>query len=602
MSNRTKVVRKKLAVKKKASVKNISPSKELVVVVNSGSPIDVSWMAAVPNAVELVRELNIYVRGNRGGRSTVNEILKYFKYLVDHGLEVNGKSVNRYRAFLDRKKSIGSNTKSQRFGATVSFLKSAMAAGVLDEERLPKNFRKGLTTAKASFSDLCRSEVKALSEDAESDSASIVKTRGLDEEQAASLSFSETSMSLIRAYSEARVSQTVSDWEFVFSLTEKISKKQVSKLRKLDFRKTEDKTVDLAVSILYAHFGYAIPRTVDWPPGICDWCRKGPGWLSSRVSAAFFPNVKSLDAFLVLMLSEGSLALNVDSAAMYSYIDSYKFSSDDKLVDAYFGKPRGKALNATLRNDNPVAEAMIALATKLKQTLPLMPGGKKKLRTGNVPLFTHWTSFCGQERELRGLDSSTTSRMVRRCFREASKIYPDLSPLADKATGENFRPTHVLIKSLNGESTGKINRDLNHKNLSTTGGYVDRVDTQAVLKNKRERFQVYIIEQAMNERRTGSGYLCSKPISDGCVSHSECRTCDAKRIVLQTPEIVAEWITFEKHICDHETRLSVNNPERWRKYWLPRLEEYRVLIALTDEKIKHEAEELVDEVVLPWLS
>ena len=42
MSSRTKVVRKKLAVKKKASVKNISPSKELVVVVNSGSPIDVS--------------------------------------------------------------------------------------------------------------------------------------------------------------------------------------------------------------------------------------------------------------------------------------------------------------------------------------------------------------------------------------------------------------------------------------------------------------------------------------------------------------------------------------------------------------------------------
>ena len=72
--------------------------------------------------------------------------------------------------------------------------------------------------------------------------------------------------------------------------------------------------------------------------------------------------------------------------------------------------------------------------------------------------------------------------------------------------------------------------------------------------------------------------------------------------MLQTPEIVAEWIAFEKHICDHETRLSVNNPERWRKYWLPRLEEYRVLIALTDEKIKHEAEELVDEVVLPWLS
>lgn len=365
---------------------------------------------------------------------------------------------------------------------------------------------------------------------------------------------------------------------------------------------SKNKSISLALRILYAHYGFALPRTDDWPLGINDWCRKGQGWLSSRICAAFFPNVKSLDAFLVLLLSESSLALNVDSAAMYSYIDSCKESSQDGLVDVYFGKPRGEALNTTLRNDNSVVAAMNALSSKLKHTLPLMPGGKEKMRAEKVPLFTHWTSFVGSKNEVRGLDPSSTSDMVRRCLKNASAIHPSLLPLNGKVTGENFRPTHVLIKSLNGESIGQINRVLNHKNLSTTGGYIDSVETEAVLKNKHLEFQKYIIKNATSERATGSGYLCSKPISDGCVSHSECQLCDSKRIVLKTPEIVAEWIALEKHICSQEARLIVNNPERWNNYWLPRLEEYRALIALTDEKTKQAASSLVDKVVLPWIS
>ncbi|ASJ72126.1 hypothetical protein [Granulosicoccus antarcticus] len=597
-----KIIRKKLAVPKKASVVDIAPRAGLVIDLGKKGLVEAGWFDSVENSTEIIRELSIYVRGKRNSRGTVNTVLQYLRFVAVNRLQVSSDSAKAFRNELDRRKNITPNTKYQIFSTAMGFHRSAIAAGVLPEENLPQNFRTPTSEPKKNFVDLCRVEIASLDDSSNDTFRNAISDRGLNAEQAQALQFSINCMQSLRLRAVNSVQQIVEDWNRVYVAIESLSETDLAQLRECDFRRLDDKTLEAAFRILYAHFGFSLPATKAWPAGISDWCKGRDGWTSNRVKGAFFPVVKTLDPFLLLLLSDDSLSLNVDSAAMYSYIDSCRPSKYDEFTDVYFGKYRGSPTRKCLRTDNPTIVGICALSEKLEKTLPFMPGGAKWLSNERAPLMVHWSTFSGLETKLRGLDPSTPVNMVKRFIGIASKEFPCLLPLVGRTSGENFRPTHALIKKLSGESIDKIRLGLNHKNISTTKVYVDRLETQAMLKNKHLLFQRYLIEEAVDTRRTGSGYVCSNPVSDGCVQHTQCFECDAKRVVLKSPSIVAEWIALEEHIRLAEYSLSVSNPERWEYFWKPKLIEYQTLIDMVDERYKNEAILLTGEVLLPWLS
>ncbi len=198
-----------------------------------------------------------------------------------------------------------------------------------------------------------------------------------------------------------------------------------------------------------------------------------------------------------------------------------------------------------------------------------------------------------------------SSYCIKRFIKEASKTHKVLVPLVDKVTGHNFRPTHSYLRRLEGESIGEIKEALNHSNLSTTASYIDGVETNAIKNRKHMAFQKYMSDEAVKyNKKTGSGYMCEpqKEEDEDCVDYDACSICDAKRVVFDDVELVAEWMAWSKWIVTNKSRLQINNLKRWVKHWSPKLVEYNTFLALVNSKrILKNAEKISNELVLPPL-
>jgi hypothetical protein len=196
--------------------------------------------------------------------------------------------------------------------------------------------------------------------------------------------------------------------------------------------------------------------------------------------------------------------------------------------------------------------------------------------------------------------------MVRRFIRKSARKYPVLAPLVSKVTGENFRTTHILCRGLRGQSIFVTQSDAGHKSVSTTAKYQDRAEVEASAAQRHLIFQRYLVKEAKasSARRLGNGFHC-KPQEKG---HEEClRTdacglgpsgCSARRVVLESPKIVAEWIAWSSHIRSNEDYFRVHRPERWEKVWAPRLLDYEVLLEIVSATVKLKAQQYVGKVVL----
>jgi hypothetical protein len=381
----------------------------------------------------------------------------------------------------------------------------------------------------------------------------------------------------------------------------------LDQLRELDFRAVNNKTIKIAMSILYANFGRALPPTALWPVGINDWCRKKGGWLSSRIEGAFFLNIKTLDNFLVLILSDDRLMPNVDSVAFYTYIDCCKPSFEPGYFDVFLDKKRGSPTTVTIRKNDITVVALLALTKQVKMSLLYFPEGKELLSQQDVSIFLNCQYVDGAFK-VKTVDASMTAVMVRRFMKKAAKEYAVLEPLViSGVTGENFRLTHAYLKKLSGKSIYEIKEDLGHSSLNTTDGYVKGVEIQTMLNKRYQDFQRFIIDEAQLEKnknenkRTGSGYYCGDQ-ENNCIEYLKCTECEAKRVVFTDVNIVAEWLAWEARILTDKNRFEIENNERWCSYWEPKLVEYQTLISLSNESILNKARSMYKKIELPWLS
>lgn len=536
---RKRLVRPPLDIVESAEIHHVSPSKELVLVMPSGADIEVYYLRHLDCPELIVRELNLFLRSQRGARNMANTVLAFLRYVVSLRGAVGFQSLKDYKDVIDRKSEITLNTKAQNFGLALSFVRRLMASGVLPHRDLPKNFSQEDKVHKKTFIYFARYDLPEILVDRGKEVEQVMLSWKLLEHEAQSFVFGRICMEAIRECAAAHVRNVINDWEYVNSIIDGLDDDAICNLKGRTFEGEINKTIELAVSILYANYGRVIPPYDQWPKGVGDWCRKRGGWQVSRICGAFFPNSKTLSPFLVLVLTDERLMPNVDSVAFYAYLDCCMPSNERGMVDVYLDKKRGASEAKSIDKNDITVIALRALVKQVGSYLPVMPGGAKLLTQEFVPAFVHCSACAGRQLVTRPLDKSSPANMVRGFIKLAAKQFPVLAPLVGvgKVTGEDFRPTHAYLKKLSGVSVYKIKEDLNHKNISTTEGYIQGVETQAVQKRRHRDFQRFILDEAVawDMKRTGSGYVCEAQSDkeSSCVDFNGCSGCGAKRIVFE---------------------------------------------------------------------
>lgn len=603
-----RVVRKKLEVPKFADIHELTPVSDFVMFTESGDDVDLSWMRGLDDAARIVNELNVYLRPQRSKRGVGNAILRYIRYVASVEGVISIYSLKDFRDYMDRHEKSHVNTKADIFSHARGFVRHLMSSKVLPEDNLPRNFQRTKAGNKQTFIDVCRYYLPELMRERTSEVDDIAKSLSIDVDQAMAYAFADGCMSRLSEYSKLRVEAVIQDWELVDGLIEGMPQEELAHLSNSDWKSQENKSVELAIKLLYAKFGRLLPASGDWPSGLVDFCKsKKVGWPGTRIQGALFPRIKTLDDFLVLALSDGELMPNVDSVAFYTYLDCCKPAHNKGCIDVHMGKKRGGAVNRELPENSFTVVALQVLSKRMLKLLMEVSGGMEILSQEEVSIMHHWSPATGKRTKIRTMDKSSTSNSVKRAIKAASKQFPELAPLVGEVTGENFRPTHAYMLKLSVGSDYKVKRALNHSHLLTTQGYISGVETQVEVNRKMQSFQRYLIDESKVEagKRTGSGYFCGNVDDDSedfdCVSNTKCSGCDGKRIVFGNPQIAAEWIAWKKKIEESEADLKVRNPARWAEFWEPKLVEYRALISLTKESVLRLAKEISMEVVLPCL-
>ncbi|MGO2353987.1 MAG: hypothetical protein ACTH58_04545 [Marinomonas foliarum] len=381
--------------------------------------------------------------------------------------------------------------------------------------------------------------------------------------------------------------------------------KNLDTYRHLD-NERDPRSIDLAIKVLYSHYGRLVPESSTWPVGLLDFF-KYRGWSGVRIRSAFFPTTNTISPFIVGLLSYIELSPNVDTVARYTYLNSFRPSKDSGKIVTFFDKFRSEPLIKNCDASDPIIAACSRHVERMKQTLSeLGTQGKSFLRLEKTPLWLQFTPNAGRENIVVKLaDATTITNLVRNFINVSSKKNPILTTIKG-SVGENFRPTCTLILRLTGERSSSIQHVLNHKSPSTTHRYTERVLTQSLLKTKAKSFQQYLVNTSENNiiKEDGSHL---KPLHNDLFDVSESGVdewinCDAQRIWFQDLGIIAEWIAWEKAISESQEEILFSNPERWNIYWAPRLAKYRNILALASSVDKKKARELAKNIVLPPLS
>lgn len=361
----------------------------------------------------------------------------------------------------------------------------------------------------------------------------------------------------------------------------------------------DPRSIELALSILYANFGRILPDSTQWPTGITDYL-KYRNWIPNRVRGAFFPTPETITPFIIGLLSHIEIAPNVDCVAFYTYLTSFKPSSIEGKTNVYMDKFRSKK---PLIKDINTTDPMISLCVKHSKRMLFV---LKNLGTNEattiisqkkVPLFLQYTAIGGS---IRTLDPTTVTHIVKYFLADLAKEYPCILPLVqNRCSGQNFRPTIVLVKKMFGDSTVTIQKLLNHSHSSTTKVYTERALTQSMILSKSKKFQEYLVENSRNNHSIDKEKLLNTEESNAV---DEWISCKAKRIWFKDNDVIADWIAWEKIISKSENELKFDNPIRWEKYWLPRLIKYQNLLANVLEVDLKSAAKIAEIIKLPPLS
>lgn len=603
---RSPLLRSGNAAKPCASVASQAPPARSVLPLPSFSPelfgqrLDLEVLRSFPSGHQLVQALVDWQGAKRGGYTVGLDVRRYARHVAATGAQFGKDSLQTYRDDLGSDSSLADGTRRSYYSNAAAYVTALAKRGLVPDEDLPTGFRGVRTLPKPTFAESAKNwERTKQTPEFNQWMGSVAHVPNLDKTQREVLAVSQGWMGLLEDAAAGVVRQQIADWEWADAAIRRHQADAEANSWQ------QQRSIEAAIAHLHATFGYVIPGSLEWPAGIADYCKRR-GWGADRLRAALFPTGKSLDAFLVLALANPELAPNVDSVLFYAFRGCVTPTEEVSRFRVVFGKFRGSGADDILERNHTLVVGLQALERVILRAVgPEYVGYKELTRDGGLPLFLHG---CTQTRPVRvkTLDPGTGSYMVRRFIRKAANAHPALAPLVEAVTGEQFRTTHLLTRSLRGESVFAVQRVAKHSDPDTTLGYLQRVEIEASNRIRHRDYQNYLITEARVRRakRIGNGFHC-KPDSvkeEQCVRHDACGAgeegCPARRIVLESPKIVAEWLAWSAHIDERSAYLQEHRPERWAAVWGPRLVEYRVLLESTSASARAEAQKHVAQVVL----
>lgn len=538
--------------------------------------------------------------GKRGANTVALDVKRFLLYVSQRNLEVGSSGLASYRSHLEKSKALSDGSRQSYYSNARAFVETLAQRLVVPTENYPAGFRGVRKEPKETFVEKV-AEWKSVREFPEFDEwiKETESPSGVDGVGREVLAVCEGWMSTLRSCAETCVVKQISDWEYARGIVADQRQGPYSS------RWNAERSVENAIGYLHELYGYLVPPSPEWPKGISDYC-KTRAWPPDRLKAALFPTAKSLDSFLVLGLANHRLAPNVDSILFYSFVGCISPKDEQGVVELNLGKFRGAPIKKDFSHRDPLITALHALEEIVTRGLAHDNVDTKRLEeNGGVPLFLHyWKS--GGRKEVRPFDPTMASYMVRRFISGAAKSHPVLTPMVGAITGENFRTTHLLCRRLRGESIFGLQHAANHKDPRTTAGYVNRVEVEASSRIRYADYQRYLVKESKGEqlRRLGNGFHCEPSSSEqhACLRIDSCGSgedgCPARRIVLESPRIVAEWIAWRRHIDDQRNYLQTHRPERWESVWAKRLLEYEVLLEQVSSSMRKQAEKFVRSVQL----
>jgi hypothetical protein len=605
--------RKKVVVKPEATVINLARNIEWMIAVESGTPINADYVERIHQGDRIFEQLLIWLRKNVKKRGVVNNVLHYLKYVATVNGAVGSRSLMDYKQILNQDLKSSVNTKAQRFSTCKNFVLFLQSTEVIPLESLPKNFLTIPKTATPTIMELNSQAVRDFGHSNKELVYDLESKHSIDQAQAEAVIFGNHVLTLYHDYSLDCIEKWFDDCKEVDDFLKGMTDDELKKLGGIsDFRASSKnltdsgyskRSVKLAMRILYAKFARLLPSSNLWPIGIVDYC-KAKGWNARRLQAAFFTSRYNLQYFLVAALTHRELAPNVDSVFYYAYLDAFIPSRDSGMMSVHFEKQRGGSATGHLPRKERICKAYYAYQQRLKRILEVVPGGRDWLKKESCELFIHYTLSNGQH-TIRTFDPSMAAYMVRHVSTEIAELHSEIKPLVPTVTGHNFRPTISALDMLTGSNLGKLKAKLNHRHISTTKSYGDRVQTQSISDRKFEDFQSYLLsERKTSLPDTGNGYQCGqreKEASFKCGGLDICFKCDAKRVVLKDQKLISEWMAHAKYIKVNAERFKFSNPERWDKHWRIKLAEYEALLAECTKVELMDAEPLCDKIQLPHM-
>ena len=249
---------------------------------------------------------------------------------------------------------------------------------------------------------------------------------------------------------------------------------------------------------------------------------------------------------------------------------------------------KARARNRAIFSELPVRKTSPG-CTSAAEALLFYADAVRPLRTGHkdMPLFVHVS-----QNALRGLNDW--------------HLYQDLTKIA--ATSERLaslqicptmiRSTVLLSLQLrNPNNIEAVQMFAQHKNVTTTMGYVAKLPHRMILEQRMRQFsntiEVVISDQGtwkkmghsvagwqdaiQTARRTGLGVWCQDPqagaqpdVPKGTTCHTvdRCLGC-SKVLVIADEESVTDMIMWARALEDAEVTWLENNAERWTEHWIP---------------------------------
>lgn len=566
--------------------------------------VDFSFLSTHRDGRQLVRTLLDWQRGKRGAYTVAMEVRRFLRHAIERNLTIGVESLFSYRSHLEKSKELKDSTRRGYYSNAKAFVEAYTRQSGIPAEKIPAGFRGVRTEPKPTFVEKAASwqSIKS-SPEFVNWLEEVASVPGLDSTGREALAVCEGWMSLLRTQSESVIQRQIADWWYAESI---VAEEQRGSY---ELRWNTQRSIENAIGYLHDLYGCLVPPSPGWPKGISDFC-KCYGWPPDRLKASLFPTPKSLAPFLVLGLANDRLAPNVDSMLFYSFIGCIVDLQNGGGVKLTLGKFRGEPISREFNAREPLIQAIRALEGIVVRGLAKANVATCTLaKDGGIPLFMHYgkrRSAGSVQAAVRTVDPSTSSLMVRRFIADAARSHPVLSPMVGCITGENFRTTHLFCMRLRGKSIFEIQSTANHRDPQTTAGYLARVEVEASSRVRFKHFQNYLVKEARSAqlRRLGNGFHCEPDTKEqqSCLRIDSCGAgvggCPARRIVLESPKIVAEWIAWSEHIATQRDYLQAHRPERWEGVWARRLLEYEVLLEQVSKPMRRQAEKLVGRVQL----